>query len=465
MKSYIEYFREICSIPHGSGNTEKLCDYCEAFAAEHGLKYIREKSGNIIIFKDATAGFENSEPVILQGHLDMVCVSEEKNDIDFETDGLTVCEDESSLFASGTSLGGDDGIAIAYALEILERDDIAHPPLEVVFTVDEETGMDGAGALDVSVLRAKRLINLDSEEEGVLLTSCAGGVRADVTFDAVFDEAFGETLRVSLSSFAGGHSGTEINLGRQNAGILLCSMLKSAGVKRVGALTAGVADNAIPTTASAVIEKTPGIEETLKEIFEQFRRAFRREDRDAVLLIEPSNGKKLVSQGDTSQILSYITRVYNGVITKSEMVGGLVQTSLNLGVIRTNESGVVISHALRSSVNSEREALENDVRQLATLLGGSIVFHSAYPAWEYRESSVLRRTFSQVYERLFKTPMLVTAIHAGLECGILSGKIENLDCVSVGPDIHGAHTTKERLDKKSAKRVFSLLLAVLEELK
>ena len=182
MKTYIDYFKEICKIPHGSGNTKKISDYFESFAKAHSLEYIREDCGNIIIFKKASKGYENSEPVILQGHLDMVCVSDGKTQINFETDPLTVCEDEDFIFAKGTSLGGDDGIAGAYALEILARDDISHPALEVVLTVDEETGMDGANALDVSVLKSRMLINLDSEDEGTLLASCAGGIRADTEF-------------------------------------------------------------------------------------------------------------------------------------------------------------------------------------------------------------------------------------------------------------------------------------------
>lgn len=464
MKTYIDYFKEICKIPHGSGNTKKISDYCENFAKEHSLKYIRESCGNVIIFKDGSKGFEKSEPVILQGHLDMVCVTDGKTEIDFENEGLNVLEDEDYIFAKGTTLGGDDGIAPAYAFEILSRGNIPHPPLEVVLTIDEETGMDGANALDVSVLKSKRLINIDSEDEGILLTSCAGGIRADVTFD-VRTETTENAVSVTLTSLAGGHSGTEIDKGRQNAAVLLASLLKKAGVKRIGSINAGNADNAIPFSASCVIEKDGEAEKKLLSLFEEAKRDFCTDDQNAKLGFSAQNEAKLFSESDSEKIISYITGVQNGIVSMSKNVPGLVQTSLNLGVIETYENVVTLSHALRSSVNEERRGLEKNLSSLAESLGAKADFHSGYPAWEFFENSVLQKVFCEAYKEQYKKDMTVSAIHAGLECGILSGKIEGLDCVSFGPDIFGAHSAKERLSKKSAKRTFELLLSVLEKLK
>lgn len=465
MKTYIDYFKEMCLIPHGSGNTKAMSDYFENFAKAHSLKVIREECGNIIIFKDATEGYENSAPVILQGHLDMVCVSDGKTDINFETDGLTVCEDGDFIFAKGTSLGGDDGIAGAYALEILARDDIPHPPLEVVLTIDEETGMDGANALDVSVLKSRMLINLDSEDEGTLLTSCAGGIREDTQIPFSTEKTGNETVEVTVTSLAGGHSGTEINKGRQNAAVLLASLLKDADVQSFTAFNAGNADNAIPFFASCVIEKDENKLELLKKLFEEKKKDFCPEDKNGVILFENSDEKELLSKKDAQSVLSYITNVKNGVVSMSKNVPGLVQTSLNLGVVKTEDGKVTLSHAIRSSVNAERTELEKDVEKTAVSLGGITAFHSGYPAWEFFENSVLQKVFCAAYKEMFNREMTVSAIHAGLECGILSGKIKGLDCVSLGPDIFDIHSADERLSKKSAQRTFELLLSVLKKLK
>lgn len=465
MKTYIDHFKEMCLIPHGSGNTKAMSDYFENFAKAHSLKVIREECGNIIIFKDATEGYENSAPVILQGHLDMVCVSDGKTDINFETDGLTVCEDGDFIFAKGTSLGGDDGIAGAYALEILARDDIPHPPLEVVLTIDEETGMDGANALDVSVLKSRMLINLDSEDEGTLLTSCAGGIREDTQIPFSTEKTGNETVKVTVTSLAGGHSGTEINKGRQNAAVLLASLLKDADVQSFTAFNAGNADNAIPFFASCVIEKDENKLELLKKLFEEKKKDFCPEDKNGVILFENSDEKELLSKKDAQSVLSYITNVKNGVVSMSKNVPGLVQTSLNLGVVKTEDGKVTLSHAIRSSVNAERAELEKDVEKTAVSLGGITAFHSGYPAWEFFENSVLQKVFCAAYKEMFNREMTVSAIHAGLECGILSGKIKGLDCVSLGPDIFDIHSADERLSKKSAQRTFELLLSVLKKLK
>ena len=465
MKTYIDYFKEMCLIPHGSGNTKAMSDYFENFAKAHSLKVIREDCGNIIIFKDATEGYENSAPVILQGHLDMVCVSDGKTDINFETDGLTVCEDDDFIFAKGTSLGGDDGIAGAYALEILARDDIQHPALEVVLTIDEETGMDGANALDVSVLKSRMLINLDSEDEGTLLTSCAGGIRADTEIPFSTGKAVNETVKVTVTALAGGHSGTEINKGRQHAAVLLASLLKDADVQSFAAFNAGNADNAIPFFASCVIEKDENKLELLKKLFDEKKKDFCPEDKNGVILFESSDEKELLSKKDAQSVLSYITSVKNGVVSMSENVPGLVQTSLNLGVVKTEGGKVTLSHAIRSSVNAERAKLEKDVEKTAESLGGKTAFHSGYPAWEFFENSVLQKVFCAAYKEMFNREMTVSAIHAGLECGILSGKIKGLDCVSLGPDIFDIHSADEKLSKKSAQRTFELLLSVLKKLK
>ncbi len=324
--------------------------------------------------------------------------------------------------------------------------------------------MDGANALDVSVLKSKRLINIDSEDEGILLTSCAGGIRADVTFDVQKEKAESAVL-VTVTSLAGGHSGTEIDKGRQNASVLLASLLKKAGIKKIGSISAGNADNAIPFSASCLIEKNSAAKEKLLALFEEAKKNFCEDDKNATLVFAAADEAELFAEKDSERVLSYITGVQNGIVSMSQNVPGLVQTSLNLGVIETDANTVTLSHALRSSVNEERHELEKNLSSLAESLGAKATLHSGYPAWEFFENSVLQKVFCEAYKEQYKKDMTVSAIHAGLECGILSGKIKNLDCVSFGPDIFGAHSAKERLSKKSAERTFKLLLSVLEKLK
>ena len=464
-KTYLDYFYDICSIPHGSGNTALISDYCENFAKQRNLRYIREKCGNIIIFKDASEGYENAAPVIVQGHLDMVCVKREGRDIDFLTEGLAVKDDGDFIYADGTSLGGDDGIAVAYALAILDSDEIKHPKLEVVFTIDEETGMEGASALDVSPLKGKMLINIDSEDEGTLLSSCAGGIRADVLFEGKKEPAETELIKVSIASLAGGHSGTEIDKGRKNAVILLAKMLKESGVNKLASMGGGSADNAIPSFCSAVVENKDGLAQKLNSIFEREKEGFTDEDKNAVITFEKADNASVFCEADSKRLLSLISEIPNGVIAFSKNVEGLVQTSLNLGMIRTENEKVMLGHALRSSVKAEKQQLLERLTAHCESFGSAASTYGDYPAWEYRENSPLRDAFLSSFKEQYGREMKVTAIHAGLECGILCGKIEGLDCVSMGPDIFDIHSPDEKLSKSSCERTFRLLCSVLEKLK
>lgn len=463
-KTYLDYFFDLCSIPRGSGNTEKISAYCEAFAKQKGLRCIREECGNIIIFKAATPGFENAETVILQGHLDMVCVKREGKAFDFKTQGLTLLEKGDFIYADGTSLGGDDGIAVAFALAILDSEEIKHPKLEVVLTVDEETGMDGASALDVSPLEGKMLVNIDSEDEGTLLSSCAGGIRADVLFEGKKQQSEKELLKISISSLAGGHSGTEIDKNRKNAIILLSKMLKEAHCQRLASLSGGSADNAIASFCSAVVEKQPGLTQKLKASFEKEKGSFSVEDCNATISFEKADNEPVFCTDDSKKLLSMISDMPNGVIAFSKNVKGLTETSLNLGMIKTEREKVMLGHALRSSVKTEKQRLLKELCDYCESLGATVSTYGDYPAWEYRENSRLRDAFISSYRELYGKEMKVTAIHAGLECGIFCGKIQDLDCVSMGPDIFDIHSPDERLSKSSCERTFKLLCTILERL-
>lgn len=465
IEKVFEIFKEICSIPHGSGNTKGLCDYCVNFANTHSLRYYRDTFGNVVIFKDATEGFERVPAVILQGHLDMVCVKTDESEIDFEKDGLKLIETDDFIFADGTSLGGDDGIAIAFCLAILESDSIAHPPLEVVFTVDEETGMYGAEALDTSVLSGKMMINIDSEEEGTLLVSCAGGVRADAEFETETDENLQDALKITLKGLTGGHSGTEIDKGRLNAITALAKLIKEDDVRLVST-HGGSADNAIAAFCSATItsENLEKTKNNIESAFERLRRDCSDTDKNIEISFEKTKAQYPLTKTVSKSVLSSLCEVPDGVISFSENVEGLVQTSLNLGIIRTDKNKTQITHALRSSVSAEKEELSKRIAAHYKKFGAKVKFHSDYPAWEFKENSILQKVITQTYKEIYGKQMNVSAIHAGLECGIFAGKIKDLDCVSLGPDIFDIHSVSEKLSKKSAERVFGLLVKVLSKL-
>lgn len=459
----LEIFRQLCSIPHGSGNTDFISDFCTDFAAALKLRYIRDNAGNVVIFKGGTDGYELCPAVIIQGHLDMVAVKEDSSPIDMKTDGLSLMEDDDFIWADKTSLGGDDAIAVAYALALAESDSIPHPPLEFVLTTNEEVGMDGAKALDTSVLTAHMMINLDSENEGEILAGCAGGVRAKDSLKCDFSENRKQALNVTLSSFEGGHSGTEIDKNRLNAIIELSKALSGAKGIRLCKINGGSADNAIPSFCSAEVvcaDKT-AVKKTVEAYFEK---EIKPKEKNAVLTFGASSVSSAISEADTENALRFISEIPNGVVSFNDNIDGLVSTSLNLGTVETTDGMIILNHALRSDSEQSKTSLKNDLAAYCESFGAKTEFSAEYSAWEYQKNSPLRETFKEAYRSLYGKEMTENVIHAGLECGIFSSKIHPLDCVSLGPNIYDIHTTKEKLDKKSAERVFELLKAVLEKL-
>ena len=461
----LDFFRLICSLPHGSGNTGLISDLLCDFAASRNLRYIKDGLGNVIIFKNGSDGYETSPAVILQGHIDMVCVKDEGIDIDFKKDGLTLSEDENFIWANGTSLGGDDGIAVAYMLAILDCDSLPHPPLECVFTVDEETGMYGAEELELSVLSGKMLINLDSEDEGTMLVSCAGGVRLDALFGFDKTESTKPALKISLSGLTGGHSGTEIDKNRPNAIFTVIRALGTLDEIRLCKINGGSADNAIPTDCQTVIatDNPAETKEKVLQFFDSFKEQYP-DEKSVTVSVEETAAETSFSEADTKTFLSCMGAIPDGVVSMSENIKGLVQTSLNLGIIKTDESGIRLGHALRSSVKTEKEALQEKVASVYQKHGAKASLHGDYPEWEFKKDSRLQKVIADVYRQQSGKEINITAIHAGLECGLFCQKRPGLDCVSLGPDIFDIHTTLEKLSKKSAERVFELLLKVLAEL-
>ena len=471
-RSVFRFFEEITRIPHGSGNVGQISDYLAEFAGEKGLFCIQDELKNIIITKDATPGYENEPAVIIQGHMDMVAVKKPDCDIDMKTEGLRVAVNGDLIYAEGTSLGGDDGIAVAYALALLDSDTVKHPRLEVVITVDEEVGMDGARGIDLSMLTGSRMINLDSEEEGIFLTSCAGGARVHCHLTAVTGETEGMAAEVVLGGLQGGHSGGEIDKERGNSNVLfgrlLCRLAKKLPVHLIE-VEGGLADNAIPRQTRAVILTDAGDREAFCEIVKAVETEIRSElavkDPGFYLKAEGFSEGKYVcaSVGDTKRIASFLTALPNGVQAMSADMPGLVETSLNLGILRYEKGELLAEFAVRSSVESAKYALIDRVAAVTGLAGGSSDATGDYPGWKYRRNSPLRDKMVAVYREMYGAEPRVEAIHAGLECGILGSKIKDLDCVSLGPDMSGIHTTEETLSIASVRRVWEYLVKLLEK--
>ncbi len=466
------YFEEICKIPHGSGNEKQLSDYLKQFAEERGLFCIQDAWNNIIIVKEASAGYEEEETMILQGHMDMVAVKEPDCPADLKKDPLRLKKEGDYIMAEGTSLGGDDGIAVAYALALLDAQDIPHPRLEVMITTGEEVGMDGAREIDLSMLKGRRMLNLDNEEEGVLLTSCAGGARAGCRLPVLREKRNGCILHLQVSGLRGGHSGGEIIKEGGNANVLMGRVL-GALVQETSAslisLEGGLADNAIPIQTDArILIKREEIAKSLA-VTEQTAKQIRMElcVKDPgvrITALEEEEGTADCLQCDSmKKAVNLLLAMPNGIQAMSADVKGLVETSLNLGMLRLTEDSLVLTYAVRSALESGKEAVCAKLRAISELAGADVEIRGSYPGWAYKKDSPLRDKMIRIYQQMYGKEPEIQAIHAGLECGMFAGKIQGLDCISCGPDMKDIHTTQEVLSISSTKRVWEYLLAVLRD--
>ena len=431
-----EYFEKLCSVPHGSGNTKIISDLCVGFAKELGLRYRQEACNNLIIWKDGSVGYEQSEPIILQGHIDMVCAKTDECAKDMAAEGLDLRTDGEWVWADQTSLGGDNGIAVAMILAILADDTLPHPPLEAVFTVDEEVGMDGAFALDCSDLKGKKLL------------SCYGGTRAG--------------LQV-------GHSGGDIDKGRGSANALMGRVLYSAMDQlpglRLAAIQGGRFDNVICSRCDAVIAVPAGKEADLEQFIRGFDATLKNEyagcDAGVTLECAKTEAASAVSAETTSVMLHTLLALPQGVEEMSADFPGLVQTSLNLGVMHLTEDGLHFSYSIRSCIASQKAMLAQRVHAIVEFAGGTVSERGNYPGWQYARDSKLRELVLDVYRDLTGTEGKLEATHGGLECGIFIEKIPGLDAISLGPELHDVHSVRERLSVPSTERVYELVCEVL----
>ena len=426
------FFETLCAIPHGSRDTKAISDYCVRFAQERGLSWQQDASNNVIIRKPASPGYEDHPTVILQGHLDMVCEKNADCNIDFSKDGLRLRHDDTYIFADGTTLGG----------------------------VDEEIGMLGAAALDMSGLQGRVLLNIDSEDEGILTVSCAGGATSCLTVPVKRVPAQGRAWRVGVRGLTGGHSGVEINKGRANANKVLAAALQGLPVT-LCSIAGGSKDNAIPRASEAVVVSEA---DDFAALFaaNAAKTALPETEQHAEFYCEPAEAGEMLAESEA--VLGLLNAVPNGVQAMSSDIPGLVQTSLNLGILTTDADAVRLTFSVRSSVNREKFGLIDQLKALAARFGGSYSESGEYPAWEYQKDSRLREVMVEVFEAQYGRKPVVEAIHAGLECGIFSDRLPGLDAVSFGPQMHDIHTSRERLDIASTARTWEYLVAVLERL-
>lgn len=464
------YFEEICAIPHGSQNTKMISDYLVEFAKKNDLRYIQDTDNNVILFGGASEGMEDHPPVILQGHMDMVCEKDADCPIDMELEGLDVTHDGNVVFAKGTTLGADNGIAVAMGMAVLADKTLVHPPIELIVTTDEEIGLLGAASVDLSELKGRTMINLDSEGEGIFTVSCAGGCTATMTLPVDRRAVYGPCIRLVVDGLQGGHSGADIHLNRGNANKIMGEFMNR--IQKImplclTSLAGGAKDNAIPRSCQATLVAMGINLERINDIAEQLQAEVREQYNEPEVTVQAFDvdalGGNSLSTESTAKIISLLCAAPNGVQSWSKDIEGLVQTSLNLGVIKLGEQ-FTATFSVRSSVNSEKLELLEQLKKLSEMFEASYEEQGSYPAWEYKKESRLRDVMVSAYREMFGKDAKVEAIHAGLECGLFSEKLPGLDCVSIGPQMYDIHTSRERLEIASTERTWKFLLEVLKNL-
>ena len=468
-----EYFSKICSIPHGSGNMTKISEYLINFAMRHDLEYYTDDADNVIIYKQASYGNEEKQPIILQGHLDMVCQKDSNSNVDFNRDAIDMYIDGDFIKAKGTSLGADNGIAVAMILSILEDKELSHPPIEAVFTTDEEIGMVGAGKLNTSVLKGRQLINLDAEEDDTVTVSCAGGSDFKATFPIKHSEMKGERILLTVDGLKGGHSGVQIN-GRLNSSIILGRILAHiSSLTEFGiiSLNGGDKGNAITncTSAELCVKDFDEFSNILLEYINVLTNELVLREPDINIFFKSLSNNlcetnMVFDDKNQEDIIFALSCVPYGVIEMSVAIKDLVETSINLGILQTNESEVFMHFTLRSNKNSSLKALEEKMKIMFSKTDAKIDAFGYYPPWEYNEESKLRKLYLDAYKSICNSYPKIEAIHAGLECGVFASKIDNLDCIAIGPQIYDVHTAKEKLSISSTEKIYCVLIKLLESL-
>ncbi len=461
------YFEELCKIPHGSGNEEAVAKYIEAFAKERELFCIRDAKNNVFIRKEATEGYESAPAYLLQGHTDMVCAKLTTSEHDFERDPLDLYVEDGWLRARGTTLGGDDGIAVAMMLALLDGELEAHSTLECLFTVEEETGLGGAESFDYSVVTAKKMINLDSESEAEVCAGCAGGVRSKIEYKPMLEMSSGDIITLSVDGLFGGHSGVEINCGRQNAIVMAVNILNEIAREQEIALISivgGEKDNAIPRMCEArfVVEDAQRAVAAVEKADELIRATLCEADKNLkISLSVEGDAENIATIAGGGKVLEMISNLKVGVLAMSAHLDGLVEFSRNLGVAVIDKNGAHITYSSRSAKEEQIELSISQVNAEAEKLSAQVRHTGRYPGWDFLPESELRDRYCAKYQELMGAPVKTVVIHAGLECGIIKSRIPDMDIISIGPNMRNIHTPDEALELASCARLFEVLKKVI----
>ena len=468
----LEYFREMCKIPHGSGNTDAISEWFVGFAKEHNLQYVKDSMGNVIIYKEGSAGRENEEPVILQSHMDMVCVSDDPS-IDMSKAPLILENDGEWLWAKNTTLGADDGIGAAMTLEILADDTISHPPIEAVITVEEETGMDGAKNLDIKLLKGKKMLNFDHGVDGSITVGCSGGIKELIDMPCMW-EALKDDMsfyRVSISGLLGGHSGGMIHENRANASRLLARLFYGLSLKMelsVCEFEGGTADNVIPSEAVAVVAVPSESAEDFERLTGKHEKLFKMEypnEKGLKLFFEKCEARKTgVAPSITKKMCRMLSSVPDGMRKKMDEFEDCAQQSSNMGVVRLDEKGLHVIILIRSAITEERQEVADLITPIAEHEGGICSFESEHPGWIYNRESKLITTAVEAYKALYNKEPSIGATHGSLETGFFAERIEGFDCIAMGPTMEDIHSTRERLNLKSIETTYAWVKEILRRI-
>lgn len=475
MKNIFKHFESISKIPRCSGNEKKISDFLVEFGRNLGFEVIQEDSLNVIIKKPATKGYENAKTVILQGHMDMVCTKEAGVDFNFDTDPIELLREGDILRANKTTLGADNGIAVAMIMSILEDTTLSHPQIIALITSEEETGMDGVLNLNAENITGDILINIDSEDEGTALASCAGGVKNVVELQVYYKESNKDNsfFKVSITGLRGGHSGIEIDKKRANAIKLLGRLLEDLDKEldiEVAYVSGGEKMNAIAKMSEAIISVKSSDKDELEKLIEKSKETFRNEfqtpDPDIeIVFSECDKSDEVFDEKSKKALINILRLIPDGIESMSASIEGLVESSNNVGVLETEDGKVIFSNAIRSSVKSLKDELNSRISIIAELNNAKMTLIADYPEWEYKVESSIRDLMKEVYKEKFGDELKVDAIHAGLECGFLKEKLGDIDMISIGPDIRDVHTPKEYLSISSTERVYDFLVEVLSRIK
>lgn len=467
--SVFRFFEDICAIPHPSYHEEKVADYLCAFAARRGLEYYRDDLHNVLIKKPATPDRADAAPILFQGHTDMVCVKTADSTIDFMKDGLSLYVDGDFLRAKGTTLGADDGIAVATMLALLDGELSSHPALECLFTAAEEVGLDGAEGFDYSKITARKMINMDSEDLGIITAGCAGGLRSTLTKKCEIVPFKGECLKISMQGLFGGHSGVDICSGRANAnklmGRLFAKWQKAEGEAHLISLNGGSKDNAIASICEAVIATADAPKTTvlLQQTASEIAAELAGDDKGFFVTVTPTAAPDgMFSATDTAQLIAILATVDNGVKEMNYNIKSLPEWSRNLGVITTEGNTVELTFSSRSAIESRLDASIDELDALARITGCVTKHYSRYPGWDYAPVSPLRDLYARAYREITGKDAVVDVIHAGLECGIIASKLPGLDVISVGPDMRDVHSPDERLNLSSVETFWQTIEKLIE---